>query len=219
MINNPIISVFFKDFTNYRKKNNRAVVFSCRLFTNILNYRDDETFQQSNQYQTPLTNQGFYDLFNHLGSYRKIMLFQIKSRRENRSRDTWIIKIRVARKVSANNFTLSDAEDNISKLLNRRSIAYLPLLRTLLAICQKFQEPSLMDSFALLAYVNLVASRTLLQWLLACINIILDSEELLCWHKWKKWFLQTMIEAQAAENHGDERGLTWYLQWGIIHKF
>ena len=24
-----------------------------------------------------------------------------------------------------------------------------------------------------------------------------------------------MAAAQAAENHGDERGLTWYFQWGI----
>ena len=24
-----------------------------------------------------------------------------------------------------------------------------------------------------------------------------------------------MAAAQAAENHGDEWGLTWYLQWGI----
>ena len=36
-----------------------------------------------NQDQMPLRNQG-YDLFNHLGSYRKIMQFQISSRRENR---------------------------------------------------------------------------------------------------------------------------------------
>ena len=37
----------------------------------------------------------------------------------------------------ANNFPLSDAEDNTSGPLNRRSIADLLLLRTLLAICQK----------------------------------------------------------------------------------
>ena len=27
--------------------------------------------------------------------------------------------------------------------------------------------------------------------------------------------LWTMAAAQAAENHGDEWGLTWYSQWGI----
>ena len=40
MINNPIIYKIFKDFTNHRKKTNRAVVFSCRPFPNILKYRD-----------------------------------------------------------------------------------------------------------------------------------------------------------------------------------
>ena len=38
---------------------------------------------------------------------------------------------------SVNNFVLSDPEDNTSGLLNRRGKADLPLLRTLLAICQK----------------------------------------------------------------------------------
>ena len=42
---------------------------------------------------------------------------------------------------SANNFALSDADDNTSAPLNRGDIADLPLLR-LLAICQKSQEPS-----------------------------------------------------------------------------
>ena len=64
------------------------------------------------------------------------------------------------------NFALSDAEDNTSDLLNRGGIADLPLLRTLLAIRQKSREPSfweVMDSFVLLAYASLAASRTLLQ--------------------------------------------------------
>ena len=39
-------------------------------------------------------------------------------------------------KFSANNFALSDAEDNTSRPLNRGGITDLPLLRTLLAICQ-----------------------------------------------------------------------------------
>ena len=69
-------------------------------------------------------------------------------------------------KFSVNNFALSDAEDNTSGLLNRGGIADLPLLRTLLAIRQKSREPSfweVMDSFVLLAYASLAASRTLLQ--------------------------------------------------------
>ena len=47
--------------------------------------------------------------------------------------------------------------------------------------------------------------------LLTCLNITLDSEDLSCWHKRKKWFLWTM----AAANHGDEWGFTWYLRCGI----
>ena len=37
-----------------------------------------------------------------------------------------------------NNFALSDAEDNTSGPLNKGGIADLPVLRTLVAICQKF---------------------------------------------------------------------------------
>ena len=121
---------------------------------------------------------------------------------------------------SANNFALSDAEDNTSGPLNRGGIADLPLLRTLLAIHQKSWEPSfweVMVSFALVAYASLAALRTLLQRLLACMSITLDSEDLLCWQKQKMWFLWTMATAQPAKNHGDELGLTWYLGWGIYH--
>ena len=79
-----------------------------------------------------------------------------------------------------NNFALSDAQNNISRQLNRGGIANLPLLRTLLAICQKSWEPSfweVVDSFILLAYAGLATSRTLLH----------------------EPFLWTMAAAQAAE--------------------
>ena len=55
-------------------------------------------------------------------------------------------------KFSANNFDLSDAEDNTSRLLNREGIADLPLLRTQFTIHQQSQEPSfweVMGSFVL----------------------------------------------------------------------
>ena len=73
-------------------------------------------------------------------------------------------------KFLANNFALSDAEKNTSRLLNSGSIADLPLLRTLLAIHQKSREPSfweVMDFFVLVVYASLATSRTLLQRLLA----------------------------------------------------
>ena len=78
------------------------------------------------------------------------------------------------------------------RLLNRGGIADLPLLRTLLAIRQKSQEPSFgeVDSFVLLAYESLEASRTLLQWLLDCLNFNLDSEDLFCLYKQKKCFYE-----------------------------
>ena len=72
-----------------------------------------------------------------------------------------------------------------------------------------------MDSFVLLAYARLAASRALLQGLLAFLNFTLEAEDLSFWCKRKKWLLLTMEAAQAAENHGNERGLTWYFLWGI----
>ena len=92
-------------------------------------------------------------------------------------------------KLLANNFALSDAEDNTSGPLNRGGIADLPLLRTLLAIRQNSREPSFweaMDSFVLVAHASLAAARTLLQQLLACLNFTLDSENFFCWSKRKK---------------------------------
>ena len=73
--------------------------------------------------------------------------------------------------------------------LNRGGIADLPLLRRLLAIRQKSREPSfweVMGSFVLSAYASLAASRTLLQQLLACLNLTLDSEDLSFWYRRKK---------------------------------
>ena len=121
------------------------------------------------------------------------MQFQISSRRENRQRDTESSRLEFKEKFSAYNFALSDAEDNTSGPLNRGGIADLPLLRTLLAIHQKSREPSfweVMDSFVLLAYVSLAASRTLLQRLLACLNFTLESEDFSLWYKRKNDFYE-----------------------------
>ena len=120
-------------------------------------------------------------------------------------------------KFLANNFALSNTEENTSGPLNRGGIVDLSLLRTLLAIQQMSWEPSFLEminSFVSLAYVSFAASRTLLQHLLACLNFTLDSD-LFFSCKRKKWFLWIIAAAQAAENHGDECGLTWYLRWGI----
>ena len=88
---------------------------------------------------------------------------------------------------------MSDTEDNTSGPLYRGGIADLPLLRTLLAIHQKSRQPSfweVIDSFALLAYESLAASRTLLQRLLACLDFALESEDLSFWYKRKNNFYE-----------------------------
>ena len=57
------------------------------------------------------------------------------------------------------NFALSDAEDNTSEPLNRRRIADLPLLRTLIIGPQKSQEPSfwkVIEFFVLLEYAKII---------------------------------------------------------------
>ena len=56
-----------------------------------------------------------------------------------------------------NYFALSDVEDNTSRPLCRGGITDLPLLRTLLAICQKSRESSfweVTDSFVSVAYAS-----------------------------------------------------------------
>ena len=115
------------------------------------------------------------------------MLFQISSRKENRWKDTWVIEIRVPGEVFSKK-CFSDAEDNNSGPLYRGGKSDLPLFRTLLAIRQKFQEPSfweVIDSFVFLAYAGLATSRTLLQGSLAYLNFTLDS---FCWYSPKNDF-------------------------------
>ena len=126
--------------------------------------------------------------------------------------------------ILANNFALSDAEDNTFTPLNWGGIAHLPFLRTLLAICKKSIEPSfweVMDSFVLVAYASLATSRTLLQRLLACLNFELEILKIyfVGTNEKKKKIISAMA-AGEAENHRDEWGVTWYLRWGIfIHQF
>ena len=118
-----------------------------------------------------------------------MMQFQISSRRETGKGIPESSRLEFIEKFSANNFALSDAENNTSGLLNRGGIADLPLLRTLLAIRQKSREPSfweVIDSLVLLAYAILATSRTLLQRLPACLNFTLKSEDFSLWCKRKR---------------------------------
>ena len=65
-------------------------------------------------------------------------------------------EIEFLEKFIANNFTLSEAEDTTSRPLNRGGVAYLPL-----PDLTSFWE--VMNSFALVAYASLAASRTFFQ--------------------------------------------------------
>ena len=59
------------------------------------------------------------------------MQFQIISRREKGKEIPESSRLEFSEKFSANNFALSDAEDNTSGPLNRGGIADLPFLKTL----------------------------------------------------------------------------------------
>ena len=65
------------------------------------------------------------------------------------------LRLEFLEKFLGNNFALSDTKDNTTGPLNRGDLyGRLPLLRTLLAICRKAQEPSfweVMESFVLVA--------------------------------------------------------------------
>ena len=93
-----------------------------------------------------LTNQD-YDRFNHLRSYRNIE--EKEGKKKGKKLERYLSHQDLFGKFSANNFTLSDTEDNTCGLLNRVGIVDLLLFRTLLLIRQKCQEPSfweIMDS-------------------------------------------------------------------------
>ena len=115
-----------------------------------------------NQDQMPLTNQGNLGDTKILCSFRLVLEWKTGKGIPESSR------IEFLEKFLANNcnIALSDAKGNTLSPLNRVGVADLPLLRTLLAICLNSRQPSIwkvIDSFVLLAYANLTASRTVLQ--------------------------------------------------------
>ena len=102
-------------------------------------------------------------------------------------------------KFSANNFALSDAENNTLGTLNREGIVDLPLLRTLLAICQMSREPSFWGIFCFISICKFGSLKN-------PFATITSLSEL--YFRFRRFILlvQTNIlaAAQAAENHGDE---------------
>ena len=51
-------------------------------------------------------------------------------------------------------------------------------------------------TLVLIAYVSLVASSTPLQWLVACLDLILDSEDLFCCYKQRNDFYGLPMAAE-----------------------
>ena len=61
-------------------------------------------------------------------------------------------------KFLAKSFALPDAENKTSAILNRGGIADLPLLKTLPAIRQKYEEPSFINTCKFSSFKNLFAT-------------------------------------------------------------
>ena len=101
-------------------------------------------------------------------------------------------------KFLANNFALSDAEDNTSWMhQTSREPCFWQVMDSCFSSICKFG--SFWNPFAMITNLPELYFR---------FRFILLLQK-------KKWFLWTMAAAQSAENHGDEWGLTWYLRWGI----
>ena len=96
--------------------------------------------------EPPLEYNQDQTLLIDLGSYGNIMQFQISFGRENRERDTRVIKIGVIRKVLTNNFALSDAENITSRPLNGGGIANLPLFNFLIFLLKPSRDSSFLTS-------------------------------------------------------------------------
>ena len=80
-----------------------------------------------------------YDLFNHLrGGSEIICSFRLvlEGKKQVKSMPE-LSRLEFSKKFLANNFALSDAENNTCGALNRGGRADFLLLRTLLAICKK----------------------------------------------------------------------------------
>ena len=112
-----------------------------------LEYNQDQTLDEPRFIITFLTILGVTEI---LCNFRLVIEGEIGKEIPESSRLNFL------EKNLADNFALSDAEDNTSGLLNRGSIADLPLLRTLLAI-QKSPESQVcvMDSFVFFCFSSI----------------------------------------------------------------
>ena len=116
-----------------------------------------------NQDQTLLMNQGsFRPLSPSSGVTEILCSFRLVLEGKTGKEIPESSRLEFLEKFLANNFALSDAEDNTSRSKNRGGIADLCLFRTLLAIYQNSCEPGFWEVIDSLAYASLAASRSLL---------------------------------------------------------
>ena len=97
-------------------------------------------------------------------------------------------------KISANDFHLSDAEDNTSSPLNSR----FSFVENTIGNLPKVQRPKFLGSDGLLCFISICKFGSFKKSFAAITSLsdfTLDSKGLFCWYK---------QIAQAAENHGEE---------------
>ena len=162
VINKSIICKFFKDFTNPRKRTNRAIVFSCIHFSNILKYfqqfrKQDSlrhilkssanTYESSgSQFFTTTTGiQSGQDAFDESSFAMNFLIIfgvieilcSFRFVLEGKAGKELLESSRSVflKRFLGENFALSDGKENTSGLLNRGGTADLSLFRTLSAIC------------------------------------------------------------------------------------
>ena len=102
---------------------------------------------------------------------------------------TWVIKIRVLRKVLSKQFCFIRCRTQQLWSMEKRRYSRFIFVENTIDNSPKITTAKFlgrMDSFVLLAYESLATLRTLLQWLLACLNFTLELEDLSFWYKQKK---------------------------------
>ena len=143
-----------------------------------------------------------------MGVTENIMQFQISSRRENRQRDNRVIKIKFKEKFSANNFALSDAEDNTSGPLNRGGIADITFVENTISNSSEVMRAKFLGSNGLFCFnstCKLGSFKNPFAAITSLSELYLRIRRFFPLVQTKKMISMNYIAAaQAAENHGDE---------------
>ena len=118
--------------------------------------------------------------------------------------------------ISANNFALSDAEDNTSDPLNR-GVQQIYLENTI-SNSPKVPWVKFLRSNGLFCFISMCkfgSFKNPFAMITSLSELYFRIRRFIFWYKQNKWFLWTMAAAQAAENYGDKWDVTWYFPWGI----